>query len=441
MCRVFLWGAAGLLAVYLPAWSQEPTPSFQPAAPPPVRAMTAPPTIPTRVPPVGAVSGGQAFPYCPEAVGVGDCGKPCDVCCPPRCPPRDPFWIEADYIYWFLRGNPLPALVTASPAGTPRPAAGVLGQPTTTVLLGNERVNDDGRSGFLVRGGIWLDDCQTCGLESSFFVLGNHARSDVFGANDGATLARPFFNTLTGAQDAELVAFPGVVTGSVGVHTTINFYGGDVNARTNLCCGCAGWLDVLAGYRYLRLTEDTDISESLTTLSAERGVPPGTQIGVLDQFRTENTFNGGQVGLAGEYRMGCWSVDARGLVALGDLHRVVHIAGATAVTLPGQPAVYRPGGLLAQASNSGRHSSDVFAVLPEVGVSLGYQLTRHMRATVGYSFLYVSRVTRPGDVIDLALDPRQLTGGSVAGATRPRFEDRGGDFWVQGLTAGLELRY
>lgn len=410
MRRVCLVAAAGWLALCLPARSQEPSPPNEPAEP------------------------------C-GAAGAARCVRLCDVCCPPTCVPRDRFWVEADYVYWFLRGNPLPALVTASPAGTPRAAAGVLGRPSTTVFLGDERVNDDGRSGFFVRGGAWLDTCQTCGIESSFFVLGDHGRSDVFVAPDGGTLARPFFNAVTRAPDAELVTFPGVVTGSVAVKTSVDCYGGDVNGRTNLCCNCAGWLDLVGGYRYLRLTEDTEITESLTNLAANRGVPAGTPIGVADRFRTENTFNGGQLGLAGEYQLGSWRVAARALVALGDLHRVVKIDGTTAVTLPGQPTTFRAGGLLAQATNSGRHSSDAFAVLPEVGVNVGYQITDCLRAHVGYTFLYVNRVARPGEQIDPVVDPRQLTGRPVAGATRPQFDLRGSDFWVQGLNVGLELQF
>jgi hypothetical protein len=48
----------------------------------------------------------------------------------------------------------------------------------------------------------------------------------------------------------------------------------------------------------------------------------------------------------------------------------------------------------------------------------------HLRVFAGYSFQYLSRVTRLGDVLDPAA--------GVAPAT---------DFWVQSVNFGMELRY
>ena len=52
------------------------------------------------------------------------------------------FWIGAEYLLWSAKGDKLPPLVTTSPAGTPAPLAGVLGAPGTSVLFGDESVND-----------------------------------------------------------------------------------------------------------------------------------------------------------------------------------------------------------------------------------------------------------------------------------------------------------
>ena len=43
---------------------------------------------------------------------------------------------------------------------------------------------------------------------------------------------------------------------------------------------------------------------------------------------------------------------------------------------------------------------DRFAVLPEFGFDVGYQLTSRWRSFIGYNFLYISDVARPGNQID-----------------------------------------
>ena len=47
------------------------------------------------------------------------------------------FWVSAEYALGWFSGDRLPPLVTTSPPGTARLSAGTLGNPTTTVLLGN----------------------------------------------------------------------------------------------------------------------------------------------------------------------------------------------------------------------------------------------------------------------------------------------------------------
>ena len=64
---------------------------------------------------------------------------------PPKAVDFNPFWAEADYLAWSVSGDKLPALVTTAPVGTPLGVAGVLGQPTTTVLFGDSSVNKDWR--------------------------------------------------------------------------------------------------------------------------------------------------------------------------------------------------------------------------------------------------------------------------------------------------------
>src|SRR5205823_6551368 len=74
----------------------------------------------------------------------------------PSAAPDGRFWVAPEFVYWQLRGQGLPPLVTAAPAGVPRPAAGTLGDPNTIILFGDDAVNDGWRPGLRLRGGLWL---------------------------------------------------------------------------------------------------------------------------------------------------------------------------------------------------------------------------------------------------------------------------------------------
>ena len=116
--------------------------------------------------------------------------------------PSPSYWIGLDYLYWGVRGDRLPALVTTGPPGS----AGVLGAPGTTALFGDSTVDDAWRSGARLTAGYWFDPEHRSGVEASVFGLAN--ASTEFSANSSAypLLARPFFNTALNGQDSMLVA-------------------------------------------------------------------------------------------------------------------------------------------------------------------------------------------------------------------------------------------
>ena len=122
-------------------------------------------------------------------------------------------------------------------------------------------------------------------------------------------------------------------------------------------------------------------------------------------------------------------------LALGNTHSRIDINGST-TTAAGTFA----GGLLALPSNMGVHTSDQFSMVPELGLTLGYDLTCHLRATVGYSFIYWSNVSRPGDQIDLNVSPSQFPP-TTQTATMPAFVQHTTDFWAQGINVGLDYRF
>jgi hypothetical protein len=392
---------------------------------------------------------GAALHYdVPPNIGCADCPA---AECPGEAPcgPPGRFWVNAEYLLWWTKGFSIPPLVTTGPTTS----AGILGRPGTIVLLGDSKVNDDLRSGLRVNAGLWLDDCHTWGVEGSYFFLENRGKNFAFsgnGAPGSAVLARPFFNVISGRPDSEIDAFPGVASGTKFIHTSSFLQGAEANAIYNLLCcgdwcGCGGYrVDLLAGFRYLQLDEDLEIRE---TISVFPGVPVigGTSFNLFDEFKTRNHFYGGQIGARAEFYRSGFFVDVIGKVALGGTDADIDVNGATQIITANGSSTVGVGGLLAQRTNIGHFERDKFAVAPEGTINVGYQITCHLRAYVGYTFLYWSSVFRPGDQIDLALNPTLFptspAGAPVTPPARPAPVLKDTDFWAQGFNFGLEFRY
>lgn len=350
-------------------------------------------------------------------------------------------WGEAEYLLWWFQGGSLPPLATASPAGTPVNQAGVPGTPGVSLVEGGSQ-DGEAHSGFRLRLGIWLEECQDWGVEGSFFTVANRGTVSNVRPPASGILARPFFNAQTNQPDSELVAYPGVLDGGLRITTgTPNVLGAEGLVRARLCGCCDYRWDVLAGYRFARYDERLNVEEALVTTDPTGLFVPGTTLAVGDQWTTKNQFHGGEIGSLIGYAIQNWTLELTGKVAFGDNRQTAILAGGTQITVPGFAPVARSGGLLVQASNAGRYERDVFACLPEVGLRVGCQVTSWLRASVGYDLLYWSEVLRSGPLVDLSLNPSQLPPGTLVGPARPAFGFTSSDFWMQGLSFGLEARY
>ncbi|MEM7312032.1 MAG: BBP7 family outer membrane beta-barrel protein, partial [Planctomycetota bacterium] len=156
------------------------------------------------------------------------------LCCGDPCRPR--FWARAEALLWWMEGYSTPPLLTSSPAGTPSDVAGVLGQPATQTLFGGGNLGDELRIGGRVTAGYWFDKCRRFGAQAEFFGLGNDDSGNrSYGPDDGI-LTRPFFNTDTRAQAAQLVNFPGVASGTMDFATSSHVYSASPSLRWNLLC-------------------------------------------------------------------------------------------------------------------------------------------------------------------------------------------------------------
>jgi hypothetical protein len=312
--------------------------------------------------------------------------------------------------------------------------------------------------------GTWLDCCQHLGFEWDVFKPENKSRGFAASSNgiNDPILARPFFNINPrdpdtddfdppAGEDSELVGYPGIISGDVRVGTSTSLIGTGFRMRYNICCcqrasrnpcaacsyGGGSRLDFLFGYRYLRLKDRVGIREDLVT---DDVIP--VDFDVSDRFSSRNTFHGLDLGVKWESNWQRWSWEMLGKIALGSTRQKVGVNGNTVRSASGVE-VSDVGGLLATETNIGSRASNEFAVVPELGVTVGYDLTRNLRATLGYSFIYWSQVVRAGDQIDLDVNPDFVppVEPPIAGASRPRRLFNDTDYWVQGFNVGLDARF
>jgi hypothetical protein len=153
-----------------------------------------------------------------------------------------------------------------------------------------------------------------------------------------------------------------------------------------------------------------------------------------------NEFNGAEIGLSTELRHGRWSLNILTKMAFGMNHQMTDISGTTVFTNSGGQIVYSEG-VFAGSTNSGSYRRDQFVVIPQLGLELGYQVTTHTRAFLGYNLLYWGSVMQAGNQVDLNLDPRNLPGSIETGMQFPQFLDRSSAFWAQGINLGAEIRF
>ena len=89
----------------------------------------------------------------------------------------------------------------------------------------------------------------------------------------------------------------------------------------------------------------------------------------------------------------------------------------------------------------------MFAVVPEIGLNLGYQITSWASVSVGYTLLYTNNVIRPGNQINRTINTSQSTSytedpaARLQGSAQPSFKFKSSDFWAQGINVGLSFRF
>jgi hypothetical protein len=363
----------------------------------------------------------------PESYGYGcgscgTCGLGCGSCCEPACGCNTLVWARFEALLWWREGRDLPPLVTTDPSTEPSTTAGIL--PDATILFGGDTEPSDMSVGGRFDVGFWTDLRQCYGIGWRFFGLGTDGLDFAITSLDNPVLAVPVVDFATGNNDAVLVAYPGLRTGSISVGGESELYGNDVYGRFLLCRNCVSRWDFITGYHFSRINDSLELTASITDVTS------GTQDIFRDQFATRSEFHGGILGLMWERECGCLTTQVMARMSLGGMHEEVAINGTRTIIDPGQDPVVVSGGIFTAGSNIGTYERTEFTAVTEVGVNLGYRVGNCTELTVGYTFLYWHDVQRVGDTIDTAI-------GTAGGVTRPQFDFADTGFWVQGLSLGF----
>ncbi len=379
-----------------------------------------------------------------------DFTAPC--CATPSCSCREPccvepcaFWAEADHLLWWTKGMRVPALVTTCPDGTASDEAGVLGATGTSILFGDSEMNDGPRSGGRFELGTWLNPSHCNAIEVTYMFLDEEQESFRGTQTDYTILARPFFNVEDGQQDSSLINYHDVgddlddlVEGSLDVSVKTKFDSLSVAYRATTIRSPYGSFGVYGGYRFARLNDDINISSSTVSLDP---ATLGTTYDLYDAFSADNTFNGGEFAVDFQQQIGDrWWGQMSAKAALGATRSRTRISGQT-TTIDGTSTTVTDGGLLTQPTNLGGYGSTNVSSIMEFGVSLRRKLSPCTALVFGYDCVFWTKVLRAGDQIDFAVNPTQISGGTLDGPARPSFPNAASTYWAQGLRFGFEAQF
>ncbi len=425
----------GLPAAPIPATqpNNPNVPNFAPPGAQPQPYPAAPAQTPPPPPPPQWAN--PPFPVPPAPYGPVPYIRPPFVLHDPNGDPQ--IWVGFEGLVWFSKNQPLPIPVVTTGPASQGYNAGNLGMPGTTSLDG--KLNYGVEGGFRMYAGGWFDSDHSIGVDGSFFILGNQsAKFGVFDTSGNGSLV--INEPVNGSLFTTLVSAPGIETGGVIVNASSSLGGADFNLKYNLYRANGWTINLLGGYRYVELDEKLTITANsnlftTTTFNDSSGnvlatAGPGSTITMVDQFGTKNQFNGGQIGSDFQYLLGRWIFRGAAKLGIGDMHEVVNVNGYTNVFPSGGNPISLIGGNYATIQ-IGRYSNDQFALVPEGQLSVGYAITPWISSHIGYNFLFLSNVVRPGDQID----------NSYNGINHPNVPMATSTFWSQGLTLSLQFQY
>jgi len=353
-------------------------------------------------------------------------------------PTQSNWYAGVEALAWLVNGYKAPPLVSSGPFGT----SGILGNGKVAILYGGDTIETNPRYGARITLGYWFSPCWAVEMNAFYTRSVEETFTASTASVGGADLARPFFSTNQQGEASEIISRNNIVNGSVTVLSRSHLFGGELNARRHWWTDPVNSLDLIAGFRYLSMQEELEISESSVGLPAA-GPASGLSRSLTDSFKTRNNFYGIQIGAIYQYASGPWNVELRAKIAGGVNRQYVSVDGEVTAISGGNPPDM-PGGLLALRSNIGEQRRDKFAFVPEVGINVGYDINSRLRVYGGYTLMYWSMVARPGEQVDRFIDENLLPDWPArppANGLRPLPKFETSNVWVQGVNFGLQYKW
>jgi hypothetical protein len=358
-------------------------------------------------------------------------------------------YFGVEYLLYWTKHAPVPfAVATIGPRGS----NGAIGSPGVQTLFGNTDIGFNNFSGIRALAGIWLTQNESLALEGNFFILpSKHNGTPALPGSDLLpVLARPFFDTANNRQNSLIVSQPGTFLGSVQTTAGLQLWGAELGPVWRAIDRGRWTLDTGAAFKFLSLDESLNITSASSTLAGGISVLQGrafaspSVLSVTDNFRTTNNFYGGTLMARANAHVEAFTWSLTGKLGLGWMDSNLYTTGSSTIT-SANPAITSNGGLFAAGPNLGTFNSSKFTVIPEFALNMNAQVTSHIALNVGYNFLYVNNVLRPGDQITGRMNPNAVPASSnfgvrsgPAGSNIPLATS---SFWAQGFNLGLIIGF
>jgi hypothetical protein len=348
------------------------------------------------------------------------------------------YHLGIEYLYWYPRKSSLPPLVTQG--NTAQATPGVLSDPRNRILLQNNQLEDDQLQGLRLTFGIGLDASNQWSFLFSAFSLEEGGKTLGFGIPANQTtsvvLARPFFNTATGTEDAVVFASTGSLAGALQVSQKRRFYGGDMDLRYEYLCSDLTRIHLITGIKLLFLEESLNFGVATNNLNS------GVQTLQAESLAAKNRFYGGNVGASWEQRLGPVFFLTTAKVAVGAVDVNPTFSAYTLTANPSGTMTLAQGqGLFVSPATAGTSRTTKFAVAPELNFKVGFDFNEYVRLSVGYTFVGLTGVARSGDLINRNLDPAALTRPAQVRDPAVQANVPTSMFWAQGLDVSLRFSF
>jgi len=333
-------------------------------------------------------------------------------------------WLRAEYLPWVTttrRGLETGQELTSSPL------VNTLLTSTNTTDEDLFRAFFDGKRGYRLTAGAWLDSANQLGVEASAtWLYRNSLGTPTTPADFFATVLPGLSGTAGGGTFVIPVGVAGLVNATLqlelGDQKIFNY---EVVGRGRLLVSEFFRVDGLLGARYLTFDESLAITADVTI--------PGGGIRARAGYDARTAYLGAVIGLDGEVSYASWFLGVRPRATFAHVQNEVTRQVTTQATLPGVGTLsVDSAAVLGDTTKQSRS----WTMLPELDVQAGRQFGQYARVMIGASLLALPKAARASG----QLNPGLPIGTLVPDASlllAPQRET----IYLLTMSAGVELRF